>query len=185
MSTSDRSSPTFVPQTRPQLDVTESAKLEREHEADLVGTRYVRTDHDPKKASNREHQRRFRLRQKVGSDVRTEALSEADSHSHRIDILPNATSSPHVRVPAQARAQAVEQQLASTTAELQGLKARQLELEVLLQNAHISKDQSTLSAVSCCTAEAYYSICPHCAPAKYTCICSACHFGIYKVHCTL
>ena len=70
--------------------------------------------------------------------------------------LPNATSSSHFHVPVQARTQAVEQQLVSTTAELQGLKARQLELELLLQNAHITQDHSKSSAVSCHEAETYH-----------------------------
>jgi len=47
---------------------------------------------------------------------------------------------------AQAKTQAVEQQLASTTSELQNLKARQLQLELLLQNANIGNDLSALSA---------------------------------------
>jgi len=47
---------------------------------------------------------------------------------------------------AQAKTEAVEQQLASTTSELQNLKARQLQLELLLQNANIGNDLSALSA---------------------------------------
>lgn len=76
-STSDKSCNKFVQQTPSDLDVTESVVLEREHQADQVGTRGVRADHGPKRASNREHQRRFRLRQKVGHGVcdNKEALS--------------------------------------------------------------------------------------------------------------
>jgi len=40
----------------------------------------------------------------------------------------------------------VEAQLVSTTAELEQLKARQAQLEVLLQQAHISKDRSAQPA---------------------------------------
>ena len=46
----------------------------------------------------------------------------------------------------QARSQAVEAQLVHTTKELQQLKARQAELELLLQKAHITQKQPVSSA---------------------------------------
>ncbi|KAL0038850.1 hypothetical protein WJX79_010660 [Trebouxia sp. C0005] len=95
---------------QPQLDGSVmSQALELQHASEVLGTRSSRAENERKQASNREHQRRFRLRQK-------------------------------------AKTQAVEQQLASTTSELQNLKARQLQLELLLQNADIGNDHSALSA---------------------------------------
>ena len=41
----------------------------------------------------------------------------------------------------------MEAQLASTTAELRDLKARQSQLELLLQQAHISSDQNLHTAI--------------------------------------
>lgn len=100
----------FLPQLQPELDTNvKSHALKLEHASEVLGTRTSRVENERKQASNREHQRRFRLRQK-------------------------------------AKTQAVEQQLASTTSELQNLKARQLQLELLLQNADIGNDHSALSA---------------------------------------
>ncbi len=62
-------------------------------------------------------------------------------------LMPPALHFQHVSLHlVQAKTQAVEQQLANTTSELQNLKARQLQLELLLQNADIGNDHSTLSA---------------------------------------
>lgn len=77
---------------------------------DVACSYAARAEVDRRQASNREHQKRFRTRQK-------------------------------------ARSQAMEAQLASTTAELRDLKARQSQLELLLQQAHISSDQNLHTAI--------------------------------------
>jgi len=56
----------FLPQVKPELDSkVKSHALELEHASEMLGTRSSRAENERKQASNREHQRRFRLRQKV------------------------------------------------------------------------------------------------------------------------
>ena len=54
------------PQVQPQQDTNvKSHALEREHTSEVLGARSSRAENERKQANNREHQRRFRLRQKV------------------------------------------------------------------------------------------------------------------------
>ena len=56
----------FLPQLQPELDSNvKSHALKLEHASEVLGTRTSRVENERKQASNREHQRRFRLRQKV------------------------------------------------------------------------------------------------------------------------
>ncbi len=61
--------------------------------------------------------------------------------------MSSITSVPERHVIDQARTEAVQTQLAITTAELQEMKLRQQQLELLLQQAHISQDPVTKPAV--------------------------------------
>lgn len=80
--------PSFLPQVKPELDTkVKSHALESEHASGL-GTRNSRAENERKQASNREHQRRFRLRQKVYTTACNRQLLDLSSqirlHVHRI-----------------------------------------------------------------------------------------------------
>ena len=108
----------------------------------------VQSEHDRRQASNREHQRRFRQRQKVSPPASSVSLPVLLVEAAVADCsCPESTCKGPQRFgisghfDLQARSQAVEAQLVRTTTELQQLKARQAELELLLQKTHILQKQ--------------------------------------------
>jgi hypothetical protein len=72
----------FLPQVQPQLDTNvKSQALELEHASEVLGTRSSRAENERKQASNREHQRRFRLRQKVATTACNKQLPDLSNHN--------------------------------------------------------------------------------------------------------
>ena len=105
--------------------------------------RNARTDSGRNQANNREHQRRFRARQKVCWHA---IVCPGVTDFKQIDVTYRCWQLRGC-VNVQAKAQAVEAQLLKTTAELQQAKARQQQLELLLQQATISGGTAVIPKV--------------------------------------
>ena len=72
----------FLPQVQPKLDTNVRCQaLDLEHASEVLGTRSSRAENERKQASNREHQRRFRLRQKVYIIACNRQLLDLSNHN--------------------------------------------------------------------------------------------------------
>ena len=71
-----------LPQVKPELDTkVNSHALDLEQASEVLGTRSSRAENERKQASNREHQRRFRLRQKVCTTACNRQLLDLSSQN--------------------------------------------------------------------------------------------------------